>query len=347
MKLASLALFLAPLLPEEFEVAPEPLPWEALSEAHFDRAWTLPATRTSPGRDLLAEMRTLLEITFDFEDSEGRRYRCFGDLVATSRDLEPAQREAWFLDLRSRAPELMDDWGAGLRELLFDEELKSLRWNPARDSATDGLLLAETWDLGVAAGEPWRSVRVRPLMEQAATLISSDLATIKAVENDYRLYPENVAADYEEIFPLAGTYRLGRDPGDRPFSTLTIRFECDLPFPFSGYTTVLDIFNYFDADGVLRTDIHSASPDFHWLAGRDVFLPVEDSAGDWVAFLVVRHFGFDLDDVPDKSKHRQEALRGSLGNLKLNAERAWRAVPDRRPENGPEFLEDVKVFGRR
>ena len=68
------------------------------------------------------------------------------------------------------------------------------------------------------------------------------------------------------------------------------------------------------------TDIYSTSDDFYWLAGRDVYLPVETSDGELVAYLAVRHYGFDLDGVPDKGKNRREALRASLGNLRRKAE---------------------------
>ena len=134
-----------------------------------------------------------------------------------------------------------------------------------------------------------------------------------------------------------------------PFSTLRISFRCDLPFPFSDYTTRLGILNRFDAANVLSTHIYSTSNDFYWLAGRDVFLPVTTSEGDWVAFLLVRHFGFDLDGVPDRSGHRREALRSSVGNLRRNAERLYRAqqATPRAPRNGPDILGEVRVFGRR
>lgn len=338
---------LVPAELEEFEVPPRPIEWGALGEDQFDRAWCLPDPRRADGRDLLEEMRTLVALEFEATDREGRRMRSFGDLVRVARELDPSERVAWLDALETRPPTILRDWGAGLRQLILDDELRSSDWEPSDDLDRDGLVTAETWDMRGEESEPWTRIRVRPRMEQAAALVHADLATIKAVENDYRLYPNNAGADYEEIFPLAETYRVGRDPSDRPFSTLTIRFRCDLPFPFGGYTTVLDILSRFDEDGTLVTDIHSASDDFHWLAGRDVFLPVESSDGEWVTTLVVRHFGFDLDGVPDKSKNRREALRGTLGNLKRNAEAAWRAAAEPKPNNAPQFLADVRVFGVR
>jgi hypothetical protein len=155
----------------------------------------------------------------------------------------------------------------------------------------------------------------------AAALFRADLVSIKAVENDYRTYRLHVGTDYEAIHPVPDSYVEAVDANGRPISALALWFRCDLPFPFTDYSCHLRILNRFAEDGTARTDIYSTSGDFHFLAGRDAFLPVETSAGELVACLVVRHFGFDLDGVPDGPAQRIEALRGSLGNLERKAER--------------------------
>ncbi len=331
--------------PDEFEVSAERLAWSELSPKVFDRRWTLPAPRTVPGRDLLVEMQNLLSLRFDAEGANGTRYRCFGDLVRASRDLAVDERRSWYAELERAAPELCSDWGAGLTELLFDHRLRSERWRPSKDYNADGFLIADSWDMR-GEGAPWSDLDVEPLTEQCATLMRADLASIKAAENDYRVYLDNIGTNYDEIFPVDGSYFVGDDPGGRPFSTLTIRFRSDLPFPFSSYSTRLAILNRFDGAGVLHTDIYSTSSDFQWLAGRDVFLPVATSDGEWIAFLLVRHFGFDLDGVPDGPNNRDEAIRCSLGNLKRNAERLFGEY-EGAPRNEPGVLRDVRVFGSR
>lgn len=297
-----------------FEVEALPLAREQLSPAVFDLGRLLPAER-SKGRDLVREMRALVALRFEAADADGRDLRCFGDLLRASLQLDGEARERWLDDLGRRAPELFAAWGADLRELLLDDHLRSKRWNPDRDDARDGMVLAEGWNLADEGQPPWSELRRAPVVEQAATVFRADLATIKEVENDYRHYPDNVGSDYLAIYPLEGSHYRGEG-----FDALSIYFRCDLPFPFFDYECELHILNEIGPGGGLVTHIYSTSRDFHWLAGRDVLLPVEASDGAWVAFLLVRQFGFDLDGVPDGPKHRRAALRGSLGNLKRKSE---------------------------
>ena len=327
--------------PGDFRIEPGEVSWTELREERFELRWTLP-DRREEGRDLLAEMERLLALRFEADLGEGRVLRSFGDVVAAARPLGPEERNALLGELRTAAPGLMGDWGAGLSELLLDDRLYTDRWKPGKDHPRDGMLMADGWDLR-DAGEPWSDIRVDPVLEQGATLFYCDLPTLKAAECDYRVYPWNVDANYLEIFPLEDTYVVGEDPEGRPFSALEMKFKADLPFPFSSYNTKLEILNRYRPDGVLQTDIYSTSSDFHWLAGRDVYLPVETSGGEFVSYLVVRHFGFDLDGVPDKRANRQEAVRGTLGNLRRNAEPCWDGVARR----DPSFLREVPLQGNR
>ena len=332
---------------EEFEALPQPLAWEQLSPAVFDRQWILPEPRRVPGRDLLAEMRRLQSLRIDVRMEDGTRHRCFGDLVQAMGNVELERRGPWLRELERQAPKLFSDWSAGFAQLFLDSKLHTKAWRPSKADAKDGMLFSEAWSLKQEPSGPWKELRVEPLMEQAAALIHADLATIKAVENDYRAYASNVGADYQAIYPLLDSYRIGRDPEGRPFSALALYFKCNLPFPFSSYRTELSILNRFDDQEVLYTDIYSTSEDFYWLAGRDVFLPVSNSQGQWVAFLVVRQFGFDLDGVPDGPDNRREATRSSLGNLKRNAERRYREREDSYGDarNSPGELHRVRVLG--
>lgn len=333
----------AAILSEPFEVPARPLAWTELAGGVFDVRWMLPE-RPHEGPDLPAEMRSLTATRFQLEVNGERSMRSLGDLLGEARELEREARVAWLSGLRERAPALMASRGAELEQLLLDDHLFSDRWDPKADHPRDGILTEPGWELGRGQGTPWNEVGVDVRFEQAAVLIHADLASIKAVENDYRTYSRHLGSSYEAIYPLDGAHFRGLDDAGRPFSALAIQFRCDLPFPFSHYDCRLQILNHFERDGTPRTDIYSTSPDFHYLAGRDVFLPVATSAGDRVAWLVVREFGFDLDDVPDNARHRAAAIRGSLGNLKRKAERlvARRASL---PDDARESFTSFRVLG--
>jgi len=336
--ITTLFLSLLAALPQDFEVAPRSASWASIETALFDPDWALPESRS--GRDLEAEMRRLAELTF-LDDGETRR---FGDLVDEAREKPPQARVAWLQELERRAPQLMADWGEALRQLFLDEYLYGGEWDASRDHPRDGILTAEGWEIGADGPEPW--AELEPRFEQAAALYFADLGTIKRVENDYTTYPDHLGADYLEINPLADGHLTGTDDAGRPFRFVRIRFRSDLPFPFSWYEVDLRILNRVDSEGILRTDIWSPSSDFHYMAGRDAFFPVQNSEGTTVAYLLARDFGFDIDNVPDKSKHRAEALRSALGNLKRKAELGFRPANPTSFRSAPEVLGQLRVLGR-
>ncbi len=325
---------------QDFEVPARPLDWKELC-ALFQPTWTLPA-EPDAGRDLLAEMKRLVELSFERNGKSGR----LGDLVVETQGLDPAQRTAWFEQLESQAPELMADWGAGLRELLQEDHLFRERWKPGRDYSRDGILIAEGWRPSRESAKAWIQRSCQPRIEQAATIYRADLDTIKRVENDYRLYFDHVGAQYEELYPLEKNHFSGADDEGLHFRFLRLHFRSDLPFPFSDYSCDLRILNRVDSEGILHTDIFSPSRDFNYMVGRDVFLPVETASGTTVAYLAVRQFGFDINNVPDDSGHRQAALRSTLGNLKRQADLDFEATESSfRP--AAEVLADLRVLGHR
>jgi hypothetical protein len=324
------------------EVQPRPIEWEQLSPEVFDRRWVLPEAPPGPG-ELLAEMEALVALRFVLFAGDGKTLRCLGDLVAASVPLAREERPAWLAALAERAPALFEQHGEVLSQLLLDDWLHSSEWKPEVDHHRDGLLLAERPHELAGEGARWNGLKQAPF-EQGAVLVRADAATFKAVENDYRVYPDDVGASYEWIRPAADGYRTGEDPAGRAFSTLRLGMRCDLPLPFSHYDADIRILNRIDAAGRLVTDVYSTSDDFHWLAGRDVFLAVANSAGEPVATLVVRLYGFDLAGVPDGRKHRKAALRGSLGNLKRKAEREFAAAQCSFP-TGSASVPDFRVLG--
>jgi len=343
-----LLLALAPVGSADFEVEPRPLAWEDLGPSVFDLRWSLPRPRRAGGDDLEKRMEQLLELRFELPSVPpgGEPYRSLGDLVRAADARGGAGLEAWLARVLRADRTLDSRWGDALRQLLLDDELRSDDWDPDEDTERDGFLMGSGWNLRGEGLRPWKTLEEPAIAEQGASLVRAELADWKGVENDYRRYPSMRESAYEAIYPRSGSYFRGEDPAGRPFATLALYFRCDLPFPFSTYSCDLRILNRLGADGRLETDIYSTSADFHWMAGRDVFLPVEDSAGERVAYLVVRTFGFDLDGVPDGRSHRQAGLRQSLGHLKRWAEAA------RREREGGSLdeagrLPEFRVLGRR
>lgn len=326
--IGSLLVSVAAACPADgFEVEPRPLPREALSTRTFDLARRLnpvPAGEV----DFVERAERLLAQRFEMELPDGSVARSFADLAARAAQLRPDARAAWAEQLEARVPDDFRPWWPAAQQLLLEDVLQSDDWDPDERSGRDGIWEGPGWSPSDEDRKrmPWRDVEVDVRVEQAAALLYADLAAIKAAENDYRRYPENIGADYDWIYPVEDSYLVCDADERAAWSALRLDFKCDLPFPFSGYRCDLRVLNEIDEEGRLVTHIYSTSDDFYYMIGKDVFLPVDASNGTRVGFLLVRDFGFDLDGVPDKAKHRQAAVRSSLGNLKRRAQTIFAAA---------------------
>jgi len=339
-----LALFL--VLMQARELEPRTASPDELGREVFEPAWILPeGLPLARGEDGLAfelevELLRVATLVVEPSASDPGAARSLGDLAAAAAGLDP-DRIAALLALTERAqPVLWRALAPFAKELLRDEKLGSQRWDPEKDVGNDGIVLARPLTLGEVTSAPWNALHGSRLLQQGATLVRADLATLKAAENDFTRYPGRPGTSYESIAAVPGSYLRGTDASGRPFAALKVRFESDLPFPFSSYDCDLRILNRVRADGRVVCDIASPSSDFHWMAGRDLYLPLETSSGTFVGTLVVRLFGFDLVNVPDGDDARRAGLRSSLGSLKREAEALWRARgPDAPPPSTslPEF----------
>jgi len=318
----------AAALQTSYEVEPAELAWEELSPAHFDLRWAVPRYRGVPGRDLAREL----------EDLAGAG--AFGDLAHGVTDVPEAYRAPY---LQNRTPEALSHRAEAVRELLLDARLLSADWDPTDDEPDDGFLQGESWPLA-GEGAPWNDLRVDPVAEQGAVFVRCDLSTWKETENDFPRFHEDVGAEYEEVWPVDGTHFRGVDPDGGAFEAHAAFLRRDLPFPFGGYSFELELLARLDEQGRVVTQVYSTSDDFHWMAGRDVCLPVMTTEGRPVGLIVTRALGFDLDGVPDRGHHRVESIRGALGNLKRRAEALFR---ERGGEFGPleGVLPDYPVRG--
>lgn len=313
------------------EVPPREASWDEMRRACFDTRWIL------PGDLALAERERGL--AWLLEDELPRRAtlvvapnaldpgapRCFGDLLALARAASPDEIERLLVRVRQAQPALWDELEPFAKELLRDERLRSSKWDPEDDAGNDGMLLARPLTLARRTEGPWRTLTGSRLVQQGAALVHADLEAIKEAENDFTRYGARPGTSYERIFARDESYLRGLDGRGHSFAALAVFFESDLPFPFGTYTCDLRILNRVREDGRLVCDIVSTSPDFHWMVGRDLFVPVHASDGVWQGTLVVRLFGFDLRNVPDGDDARRTGLRTSLGSLKREGEERFRA----------------------
>ena len=174
--------------------------------------------------------------------------------------------------------------------------------------------------LASVAAPPWCDVGDQPRVQQVAALVFAGAADVLAVAHDFDGYRDHVGADYRGIAPRPGCHWRGSDPHGMPFVAVLLDISCDLPFPFGGYSLALWVLDQVQPDGGVVTHLYTRSPDFHWLAGRDLLVPVLDGRGRCVATLAVRQQGFDLAGVPEGDDVRRATLRAGLGNFKRRAE---------------------------
>lgn len=297
----------------------------SIADVGVDARWLLPESVLSRDDCELKLAADVLAKRFDALDVDARfgAAKRYGDVIRIARDAIAGGTSVddVMLEIEQQRPELASAFAGWIEPLLRADGLASEDWNPDEERDDDGMRIGARLPLSEADGAPWSSLDGARVLTQGSTLVFADLATIKAVERDYAAYRERAGAAYESIAMKPDSWRTGdaRDVG--AFTLHHMEFRADLPFPFTTYFCDLTVLDRVDAAGRLRADVYSTSADFHWLAGADVYLPVDDSEGRQVAWLLVRVFGFDLDDVPDGDGDREAAIRAGIGNLKRLAER--------------------------
>jgi hypothetical protein len=324
------------------EVQPRKARWEEVQREVFDVRWIIPpasaeelAASERGTVDLVAQLERMLELRFEpaaGQDSLSRA-ASFGDLAAHfghKRD-DTRAADADLERLREERPEVWKAVGWALGELVRERRFLSRRWDPDEDLADDGFLIAAPRDLAFVPGGPWAASEGSTLAVQVATLMRADLESIKTAENDFRTWPDRIGANYEWIRVVQESYVRGTDANEQPFAALEVEFRSGLPFPFGSFDCDLHMLHRLDEQGRLVSSVESTSKDFYWLAGRDLFLPVLDSQGGFVAMLCVRVSGADLRSVPDKQSHHESGAREGIGNMKRDAERLWAAHGEREP----------------
>jgi hypothetical protein len=333
--------------PGEFVVPPRTVEFGPACRELFDPAQGLPWPARDDARSLRGRIERLLERRWPVAADE-TACATFGDLLGAAVALRgrPRALELLLQRIEERRPEISAEVGDLLADLGRDSRFRSQAWRTGQEVWDDGFHFGPPLTLGEAPMPAFGEVSGSRVVQQAATLILADLCAIEEAENDYRGYRDHVDAAYEQIFPVPGSHLRGSRDG-RPFAGLRLFFESDLPFPFTGYACDLRVFKQLDAAGHLVTDTWSDSPDFHWIAGSSVYLPVRRSDGSLVGMIAVRIFGFDLRGVPDGDADRRAGLRAVLGNLKRGAEERFAARDPGRDLVFAGAIPEVPVRGRR
>ncbi len=314
-------------------VPPRVVAWEDLCAAGLQPEWrlgeVLPQTGGVDGRPR-TDLADMAEHLARLEVGRGNARVTLGDVLAEYAPLrhDAGATRRWLAETRARHASLFDQAGPELATLLDSSRVYAADWDPGWDAPDDGLVHADPLSLVTLQAAPWCHVQDAPRVQQVATLVLATPADILAVAHDFPGYRRHVSADYRAIAPHPGSHWRGLDDHGLPFAAVLLGIDCELPFPFDGYVADLWVLDQVQPDGDIATSIYSRSPDFHWMAGRDLLVPVLDSRGSTVATLAVRQQGFDLAGVPEDDDTRRAALRAGLGNLKRRAEaRAAAADP--------------------
>jgi len=301
--------------------------------AAFDDAWTLP--RPAPGRgDLAADLAALAVRRFEPRGAgDFAQARTLGDVVARF-DPVRGEREPTRALLRELERERPDVWqaaGWALPQLVDEAGFLDPEWDPERDRDDDGFLVGARFALSGSDNATLARGRGRRELVAVATLLRADLWAAKQAEHDFRAWHERVGVSYDWVRPHRGRYLVDTLEGPRREARVRVSFRTDLPFPFGHYDCELDMRHRLDERGHLVSDVTAVGEDFYWLAGQDLFLPLERASGEFVGMLYVRRFGTDLRGVPDKSEHLEAGCRQGQGALKREAEALWARRGERAP----------------
>ncbi|MHC4845765.1 MAG: hypothetical protein ACYTCU_06360 [Planctomycetota bacterium] len=322
-------------------------------ESVFPGRWIMPEPPRPDARDedavedLVTRMKRLAAETWPGD--EETRFRTLGDLtMAAAGTSAPAERRALLEAFRKEQPAAWRRWGEVLEQVLTDDGLRKDDWSAKKDADDDGLFMAEPWSLKGQRAQPWRGLSGNKDVHQVAAWIMADLETLKAAENDYAAYADEPGSEYDVIHPVAGTHvALTDEEGTAQRVALQVQTVSQLPWPFGDLSCRMRVQYRIDGDGHLVTDVASTSGDFHWFAGRDVFVPLRTRDQAFAGFLVVRWFGFDVKGVPDGDGTRTSALRAGVGRLKRVAEARWSASEEQEPRTIEGAIPDFVLTGDR
>ncbi|MFK5955274.1 MAG: hypothetical protein QM477_02400 [Planctomycetota bacterium] len=300
-------------------IAPKTVSWQDLRTA-FPVSWEFPQVdalgEALPSAIFETQLQRLAQMPL-LGSEENRDAFYLGDLITICSAFSwKSEYVQTVLDVLATKLSTADS--QVLHSLLQSEGLWSKRWRPSKHK-DDGMVFGPTWKL---PRHMWLKHKGSRAVEQAASLILADLATIKKAEHAFPNYFNYVENEYLKVSPNQGSYLrvVDAEEGTCAAACLSVKFKADLPFPFSNYAMDLNILHRVRPAEDLITFIFGIGPDIHWMAGYDRYWTIRNREGDPVATLLVRQLAFDLSGIPEGSSHRREGLRSGIGNLRLAAE---------------------------
>jgi hypothetical protein len=183
----------------------------------------------------------------------------------------------------------------------------------------------ETWPLPSSYKTKSGLFGVRKDVSVGLALIRANMASIRAAERNFLIETEYGRAKSKIVltYMIRGTYV--RDfKGESPFVLFDVFFRqfdrgCgDLP-------TRLHVYEHLNLSGVPIAEYCSDSESYYWFSGRDTYLKVCNERGEFIGYLVVTEFGYDVQGCMDSNSKVQDDMKHALHYLKSEGERIERA----------------------
>ncbi len=226
--------------------------------------------------------------------------------------------------LKATYPKIWDATKDFLPEWVLDDFLYSSAWDPYKTESTDnaqndGILERPPLLMRAGASRPgFETPSQNRKIFQASAPIYASMATIITAENDFGSYPHQVGSNYQEVYPLKGTYFAGVDPLGKPFTVYDVSFT-QKPFFLATLRFVLRQFIHYEDNRLVMENI-LLEGDMKYLRLKIYYDPIRTTDGRTIGHVKTELIDVDVKTLPMGDKDRSAAVRGDVGNIKRAAE---------------------------
>jgi len=238
--------------------------------------------------------------------------------------------EALLKRLRDTYPHVWAEVKSFLPEWVKDVFLYRDNWNPRKrgapeDAENDGILERPPFLLNTSQGLPAGSDSLPAgdqKIFQACAPIYAPLPDIFQAENDFLYYPFQAGSNYEEVYPINGSYFTGRDPAGFSFIIYDVAYK-QKPLPLWNLNFMLRQFLHFEA-GRWQMINHLRQGNMNYLRLRIFYDPILTTKGRVIGYVKTEWVDVDVKGLPEGDTDRQAGARGDVGNIKKMAEKRLR-----------------------